>query len=287
MHQQRSFSAAPEPSEPSTSTPSESKVPEVYAHFLEQKNYKAPPLEFPVRHLRHYKVNKEAEKPQIVKKRPSSMPPASLPSILSTRFQPKPKSKYTYDPWPEGIEPIQTSELVPEGVTLTIERSISQQGKVGWLTVSGPLGSCNFSLAGTAIKIADGQVHLWGVERGRVLPLMSKIKGAFDGVRQGYVKGLQLQGIGYKVEQKASDTLEFRIGKSHPVTMVVPPDVRAIVVGNDKVRAWRRGSEGKCFFLLVSCSSPVFAPDGFSLIPLIDRAALQTPGFNVDVPGLS
>jgi large subunit ribosomal protein L6 len=54
-------------------------------------------------------------------------------------------------------------------------------------------------------------------------------------VRRGYVKGLQLVGIGYKVEQKGPQTLELRVGKSHPVTVELPPEVRPIVAGTDKI----------------------------------------------------
>jgi large subunit ribosomal protein L6 len=69
----------------------------------------------------------------------------------------------------------------------------------------------------------------------------SLIANMVEGVTNGYVKTLEIQGVGYRAALKGS-TLEIAVGYSHPViveapagiTFEVPQPTRIIVSGTDK-----------------------------------------------------
>lgn len=54
------------------------------------------------------------------------------------------------------------------------------------------------------------------------------------GVSEGYVKGLELAGVGYRVQQKGRD-LEFSLGYSHPVIVEQPEGIAFEVPDNTHV----------------------------------------------------
>lgn len=54
------------------------------------------------------------------------------------------------------------------------------------------------------------------------------------GVTQGYSKGLEIVGTGYRVAQKGN-SLEFALGFSHPVTVDAPEGITFTVEGNTKL----------------------------------------------------
>ena len=54
------------------------------------------------------------------------------------------------------------------------------------------------------------------------------------GVTQGYTKGLEIVGTGYRVAQKGS-SVEFALGFSHPVTVEPPAGISLTVEGNNRL----------------------------------------------------
>ena len=54
------------------------------------------------------------------------------------------------------------------------------------------------------------------------------------GVSEGYVKGLELAGVGYRVQQNGKD-LEFSLGYSHPVIVEAPEGITFEVPDNTHV----------------------------------------------------
>ena len=54
------------------------------------------------------------------------------------------------------------------------------------------------------------------------------------GVTQGYTKGLEVVGTGYRVAQKGS-SVEFALGFSHPVLIDPPAGITLTVEGNNKL----------------------------------------------------
>src|SRR5690606_38267048 len=60
------------------------------------------------------------------------------------------------------------------------------------------------------------------------------INNQIIGVTDGYSKGLEIVGTGYRVQQKGS-SLEFALGFSHPVTVDPPAGITFAIEGNTKV----------------------------------------------------
>ncbi|WP_296632064.1 50S ribosomal protein L6, partial [Rhodoluna sp.] len=54
------------------------------------------------------------------------------------------------------------------------------------------------------------------------------------GVTQGFTKGLEIVGTGYRVTAKGSD-IEFALGYSHPILVQAPAGITFTVEGNTKV----------------------------------------------------
>ena len=55
------------------------------------------------------------------------------------------------------------------------------------------------------------------------------------GVTQGFVKELEIQGIGYRAEAKGK-SLNLLLGFSHPVELAVPQGISVSVDGNTKIK---------------------------------------------------
>lgn len=55
------------------------------------------------------------------------------------------------------------------------------------------------------------------------------INNMVTGVSEGYTKVLEVVGVGYKAEVKGNQ-LELTLGFSHPIVMVLPPEVKAEAV---------------------------------------------------------
>jgi len=60
------------------------------------------------------------------------------------------------------------------------------------------------------------------------------IANNIHGVTQGFSKGLEIVGTGYRVTAKGND-LEFALGYSHPITVAPPAGISFVVEGNTKV----------------------------------------------------
>lgn len=54
------------------------------------------------------------------------------------------------------------------------------------------------------------------------------------GVENGFSKTLEMQGVGYRVQQMGSN-IQLAVGFSHPVDVVAPPDITLEVEGNNKI----------------------------------------------------
>ena len=122
---------------------------------------------------------------------------------------------------------------IPAGVTV----DIAENNKV---TVKGPKGTLERVLpAEMEIKLEDGHVV---VTRPNDLKKMRSLHGLtrtlianmVTGVTEGYEKVLEVNGVGYRA-QKNGKTLVLSLGYSHPVEMVDPEGLEAIVEGQNKI----------------------------------------------------
>ena len=119
---------------------------------------------------------------------------------------------------------------IPAGVEVKIEEG----NKV---TVKGPKGTLEKCLpVEMTIKVEDNQVV---VTRPNDLKKMKSLHGLTRtlinnmviGVTAGYEKTLEVNGVGYRAS-KSGNKLTLNLGYSHPVEMIDPEGLEAVVDGN-------------------------------------------------------
>ena len=120
---------------------------------------------------------------------------------------------------------------VPSGVEVKIDGSL--------VTVKGPKGEHQHEIAApiTAV-LEDGVITVSRPDderESRSLHGLTRtlINNMIVGVTDGYSKGLEIVGTGYRVTPKGKD-LEFALGYSHPILIEAPEGVTFSVDGNTK-----------------------------------------------------
>ncbi len=63
----------------------------------------------------------------------------------------------------------------------------------------------------------------------------SVIAGMVKGASEGYVKELEIQGVGFKANLKGT-TLDLALGYSHPILMEIPSGIKVTVTDQTKLR---------------------------------------------------
>ena len=121
---------------------------------------------------------------------------------------------------------------IPAGVTITVEGQD--------VAVKGPKGELSLTVARPIeVKVEEGQVLVTRPDderESRSLHGLTRtlINNNIIGVTQGYTKGLEVVGTGYRVAQKGS-SIEFALGYSHPITVDPPAGISFEVEGNTKL----------------------------------------------------
>ena len=113
---------------------------------------------------------------------------------------------------------------VPSGVEITLN---GQQ-----VNVKGPKGSLDLTVVEplTIEKNEAGEVQVSrpnDARENRSLHGLTRtlVSNMVVGVTEGYVKKLEIVGVGYRVLAKGPDQLEFALGYSHPVIIKAPAGV--------------------------------------------------------------
>ena len=122
-----------------------------------------------------------------------------------------------------GKLPIQ----VPAGVDVTID------GRT--VAVKGPKGTLSHTVA-APIEVTKGEDGVLNVVRpnderqNKALHGLSRtlVANMITGVTQGYIKALEISGVGYRVQAKGSN-LEFALGYSHPILVEAPEGISFVV----------------------------------------------------------
>jgi large subunit ribosomal protein L6 len=121
---------------------------------------------------------------------------------------------------------------VPGTVTVTIEGQD--------VTVKGPKGELSLTVANPIeVKLEEGQVLVTRPDDERASRSLhgltrTLINNNIIGVTQGYTKGLEVVGTGYRVAQKGT-AVEFALGFSHPVLVDPPAGITLTGEGNNKL----------------------------------------------------
>jgi large subunit ribosomal protein L6 len=121
---------------------------------------------------------------------------------------------------------------IPAGVTVSVDgRTVAVKGPKGELTlnVAKPI----------EVAVEDNQVVVSRPDderESRSLHGLTRtlINNNIIGVTQGYTKGLEVVGTGYRVQQKGS-SVEFALGFSHPVLIDPPAGITLTVEGTNKL----------------------------------------------------
>ena len=115
-----------------------------------------------------------------------------------------------------GKQPV----IIPDKVKVTVNGET--------VLVEGPKGKVSKLFAPVVkVSVADQKVTVTPTEdQSRFAKAMygtvrSVIAGMVKGVSEGYVKELEIQGVGFKANLKGS-TLDLALGYSHPIIMEIP-----------------------------------------------------------------
>ncbi len=121
-----------------------------------------------------------------------------------------------------GSKPI----AIPEGVTVELANGVfTVKGKLATLKVN--------ELPYVKTEIKDGAINLtisatksqaranWGT-------LGANLKNAIKGVTEGFIKSLEIQGIGFKAAMEGNN-LSLNVGYSHPVKYTTPEGIKIVV----------------------------------------------------------
>ncbi|GAA2912468.1 large subunit ribosomal protein L6 [Microbacterium keratanolyticum] len=121
---------------------------------------------------------------------------------------------------------------IPAGVTITVNDGV--------VSVKGPKGELTLPVASPIqVAVEGSQVLVTRPDderESRSLHGLTRtlINNDIIGVTEGYTKGLEVVGTGYRVMQKGG-SVEFALGFSHPVLVDPPAGITLTVEGNNKL----------------------------------------------------
>ena len=121
---------------------------------------------------------------------------------------------------------------IPAGVDVSVDGSD--------VKVKGPKGELSLTVASPIeVRIEDGSVLVTRPDDERASRSLhgltrTLIANQILGVTQGYSKGLEIVGTGYRVAAKGNG-VEFALGYSHPITVEPPAGITFAVEGNNRL----------------------------------------------------
>ncbi len=122
--------------------------------------------------------------------------------------------------------------IIPAGVTVSVDGQD--------VAVKGPKGELALTVAKPIeVTVEEGQVLVSRPDDERASRSLhgltrTRSNNNIIGVTEGYTKGLEVVGTGYRVAQKGS-AVEFALGFSHPVLIEPPAGITLTVEGNNKL----------------------------------------------------
>ena len=121
---------------------------------------------------------------------------------------------------------------IPKGVEINRTGSTVQ--------VKGPKGILSHTIPeGVSIQVTDGEIHVkrkGDAKRVRSLHGLSRtlIANMVTGVTEGFEKGLEIVGIGYRANLQGRN-LQLSLGYSHPVIYPIPEGIEVVVEKQNKI----------------------------------------------------
>lgn len=121
---------------------------------------------------------------------------------------------------------------IPENVNVNVEGST--------VTVKGPKGELSLELVkNITVKVEDNTVTVEPLKDDKFTHAMhgttnANIRNMIIGVSEGYKKGLEIVGVGYKFNVQGNK-LTVSAGYSHPVVMEVPEGITVKAISNTEI----------------------------------------------------
>ena len=123
--------------------------------------------------------------------------------------------------------------IIPDGVEVKVDGQV--------VTAKGPLGTETVELRPeVTVKLEGNEIlvdiinhedrkarALWGLSR-------TLINNAVEGVKHGFTKKLEIQGVGYRANMEGSN-LNLVLGYSHPILVTPPEGIKISVEANTKI----------------------------------------------------
>ncbi|MDE0826843.1 MAG: 50S ribosomal protein L6 [Akkermansiaceae bacterium] len=109
------------------------------------------------------------------------------------------------------------------------------------VTVEGPKGKLQWQMpAEVSIEQEDSSVSVTRINDHRKSKALhgtsrSLISNMVQGVTEGFVKELEIQGVGFRAAVKGKN-LDLSLGKSHPILHPIPEGLKVTVTENTKVK---------------------------------------------------
>ncbi len=122
---------------------------------------------------------------------------------------------------------------LPSGVSVSTEGS--------QVRVKGPKGElARPLLPGTRVAVEGAEVRVELVGAGKGLDAMhgtmrANLANMVKGVTEGFVKTLEVNGMGYRVAMDGKRKLVLQLGYSHPIEFPLPDGVDAAIEGNNRI----------------------------------------------------
>ena len=116
--------------------------------------------------------------------------------------------------------------------------TVNQEGNI--ITVKGPKGELSMELSNlVTMKVEDNAITLEKTvdtkESNMIHGTMNaNLTNMIKGVKEGYSKGLEIIGVGYKFSVRG-DVLTVNAGYSHPVDMKIPTGLKVEAVSNTEI----------------------------------------------------
>ena len=127
-----------------------------------------------------------------------------------------------------GKQPVE----IPQGVEVTISGNT--------VTAKGPLGTESVTVCPEIVLTKEDNTivvtRATEDRKARALHGLTRtlVNNAVVGVKSGFSKKLEIQGVGYRVA-KDGNALNLQLGYSHPVRVEAPAGIEFIVEGNNKI----------------------------------------------------
>jgi len=125
--------------------------------------------------------------------------------------------------------------------TIAIPEKVSVKINGGNVVVDGPKGKLELDLPESLqASEEDGQLTVARASELRNIRALhgtfrSLINNMIQGVSQGYVKDLEIQGVGFRAVVKGK-AIDLSLGKSHPILHPIPEGLTVTVADNTKIK---------------------------------------------------